>query len=95
MLTEYEKRYKRSKRTSRFLKDPIMNKDDHLKGIDLSQYTLIELEKKESPALVKYKPSDLFKHGEYPFSNFEDNQLVIALAFEYFFFNSKDPKLIY
>jgi len=93
MLKAYEVRYTtaRVQRSQGFI-NSITSKEweERLKGKDLSRYKLYEL-KKEEPY---YKPSDLLASGDYPFSNMEENQLVITLAFNFKYFDSGDDKII-
>lgn len=44
--------------------------------------------------IAGYKPSDLITQGEYPFSNLEDNQLIVSAAGNFHYFNSADEKQV-
>lgn len=96
MLTSYEERY--ASQNPQFLQ-PVTNEDWRSKikssGIDFSEYERIKLWKPDNENFAKYKPSQLMKTGEYPFSNFETNSFVFSMAGNYFFFNSNDHKMIY
>lgn len=93
MLKAYELRYTTAKfqRNQGFINN-ITSKDweERLKGKDLSSYKLYELRGEEA----YYKPSDLLVRGDYPFSNMEENQLVMTLAGNYRHFDSGDDKII-
>ena len=62
--------------------------------VNLEKYKTVNLWKENNKTFASFKPSDLLSLGEYPFSNFEENQLVITVASNFHFFDSRDDKLI-
>lgn len=99
ILGQYEGRYKLSKglgsKSSVFLNN-ITSKEweEKLQKVDIDKYQTEKIWKADNKTFATFKPSDLLAMGEYPFSNFEENQLVITVATNFHFFDSRDDKLI-
>ena len=68
--------------------------EDKLKGKDIKEYKLHQVWLRDNKRFAKFKPSDLVSVSEYPFSNFEENQMVLAFATNMHFFRSGDDKLV-
>lgn len=66
----------------------------HLKGVDFTKYRIFSLWNKEQRHFSQYKPSDLLAKGEYPFSNMEENQMVLTVGGNFLYFDSNDDKQI-
>lgn len=78
--------------------NPITNDEwlNKLEGKDISQYKLKEIWKgTENTSYAKYTPSQYFKEGDYPFSNLEDNQLVVKFVDDFIFFTTSDSRMVW
>ncbi len=65
-------------------------------NINLREYKIVEIwNGKDNEKYMKYKPSNLYKEGEYPFSNQEDNQMTVSFANNFAFFVSSDTKFVF
>jgi hypothetical protein len=98
ILTQYETRYKQAQflRGKQTFLNNITSKEweEKLKGVDITDYTPYKLWRRDNKTFGTFKPSDLLAVSEYPFSNFEDNQMVLAFATDMHFFRSGDDKLV-
>lgn len=77
--------------------DPITNekwaklfKQRKLNPTDFQNYKVIPKENE----LTRWKPSDLYQPGEYPFSNYYSNSFVLCFFGNFKMFDSNDRKLI-
>lgn len=96
MLQAYETKYEAAKADKKSSINPITSEEweKRLSGVDLNKYKVFTVMDKDNKTWSQYKPSDLLCIGEYPFSNLEDNQLVIAVTGNYFYYQSPDEKMI-
>lgn len=98
MLASYETRYEqlRMKAGSAETLGAITSKDweAKLNKVDIKDYTVVTVADSAASFIDNYKPSNMLMLGEYPFSNMEDNQLIMTVAGNFHYFNSADDKQV-
>jgi hypothetical protein len=98
MLQAYETKYESLRLAG--AKDPFIHPitskewEQKVANLDLTQYKRFSLWNGDFKPISQFKPSDLLCVGDYPFSNFEENQVVITAAGNFYFFDSNDDKMI-
>lgn len=97
MLEAYENRYRNHQRTKKgqFISSVTSEEwQKHIKdnNINIEEYRRETLWKRDNKELALFKPSEFFisKSGEYPFSNYEDNQMVFTAVGNFHYYNSND-----
>jgi hypothetical protein len=68
--------------------------EKRLKPVNLNDYKIFTVPNRSGHSIATYKPSDLLITGEYPFSNLEDNQLIISVVGNFHNWTSADDKII-